>query len=113
MNLLAHPVSVAEDGPESNNRQIDVQPENIGRQLRFDRMANAGAARCRANPSIEYIRLSVITDNTAAIDLYRSLGFEQYGCEPRSLKVNGEYYDEYLMIISTSGHLQSRSDDRK
>jgi ribosomal protein S18 acetylase RimI-like enzyme len=84
------------------------QGKGIGRKL-----IETALARCRANPAIEYVRLSVITNNSAAIDLYRSLGFEQYGCEPRSLKVNGEYYDEYLMIISTSGQLQSRSDDRK
>src|ERR1051326_4787683 len=38
---------------------------------------------------LEQIVLSVSTSQTAAAALYRSLGFESFGCERRALKVDG------------------------
>lgn len=52
-----------------------------------------GEAAARA----EELRLSVVATNEAAIRLYRRCGFQEYGCEPRALKVAGRYYDEVLM----------------
>lgn len=43
------------------------------------------------------IQLTVVTTNQAAQQLYERCGFECYGVEPRSLKVDGVYYDEALM----------------
>ncbi len=43
---------------------------------------------------LEQINISVATTQTAAMKLYRSLGFAPYGCEPRALKINGRYIDE-------------------
>jgi len=43
------------------------------------------------------IQLTVVTTNQAARQLYERCGFECYGVEPRSLKVDGVYYDEALM----------------
>jgi ribosomal protein S18 acetylase RimI-like enzyme len=40
----------------------------------------------------------VVQDNTAALSLYRALGFEVYGSEPRALKDAGRYSDELLMV---------------
>lgn len=47
--------------------------------------------------SHEDIKLTVVTSNEAARRLYERCGFECYGIEPRSLKVDGVYYDEALM----------------
>jgi ribosomal protein S18 acetylase RimI-like enzyme len=46
---------------------------------------------------VEQILLSVATTQSAAIGLYRSLGFQSYGCEPRALKVGGRFIDEEYM----------------
>ena len=47
--------------------------------------------------SFEDIKLTVVTANPAARRLYERCGFECYGVESRSLKVDGVYYDEALM----------------
>jgi RimJ/RimL family protein N-acetyltransferase len=51
---------------------------------------------------VEQIHLTVVASNSAAVRLYTSAGFKQYGLEPRALKVGGEYYDEVLMALSLS-----------
>jgi ribosomal protein S18 acetylase RimI-like enzyme len=47
---------------------------------------------------IVQILISVATTQTAAAKLYRSLGFQPFGCEPRALKVNGRYIDEEYLV---------------
>ena len=44
------------------------------------------------------IRLAVVADNVVARRLYASLGFTEYGIEMHSLKVEGRYLDEVLMV---------------
>jgi len=48
---------------------------------------------------VEQIGLSVTTTQTAAIGLYRSLGFESWGRESRALKVGNRYIDEEYMVF--------------
>jgi ribosomal protein S18 acetylase RimI-like enzyme len=48
---------------------------------------------------VEQLHLSVITTNAAARSLYQLLGFKIYGTVPHALKMNGQYWDEYLMIL--------------
>ncbi|MGB8580691.1 MAG: GNAT family N-acetyltransferase [Candidatus Sulfotelmatobacter sp.] len=51
---------------------------------------------------IEQIMLSVATTQQAAVSLYRSLGFESYGCERRALKMGERYVDEEHMVLFIS-----------
>jgi ribosomal protein S18 acetylase RimI-like enzyme len=55
--------------------------------------------RAKAIPGIEQITLSVATEQSAAKKLYESLGFQDYGREPRTLKVGDRYVDEDLMTL--------------
>jgi ribosomal protein S18 acetylase RimI-like enzyme len=48
---------------------------------------------------VTQVRLSVNTENGKAAALYRSLGFESYGREPRAMRVGGRYHDEDLMML--------------
>jgi ribosomal protein S18 acetylase RimI-like enzyme len=48
---------------------------------------------------LRQIRLSVNVENPQAAGLYRSMGFELYGREPRAMRVGGQYYDEDLMAL--------------
>ncbi|MGP4079837.1 GNAT family N-acetyltransferase [Pseudalkalibacillus sp. R45] len=48
---------------------------------------------------LEQILLTVVSENRSAIRSYEKLGFEEYGLERRSLKINGYYYDESLMML--------------
>jgi ribosomal protein S18 acetylase RimI-like enzyme len=52
-----------------------------------------------AADGIEQIQLSVITDNTAARELYESRGFETYGTERRAIKIDDRYYDDEYMVL--------------
>ena len=52
----------------------------------------------QARLMVEQVTLTVVTDNFAAIDLYRRFGFASYGIEPKALKSAGSYSDELLMI---------------
>lgn len=48
---------------------------------------------------LERINLTVISNNDAAKNLYRSTGFNVYGTECNALKVGGHYWDEDLMVL--------------
>lgn len=48
---------------------------------------------------LEQINISVTAPQTAAMALYRSLGFVPFGLEPRALKVNGQYIDEEHLCL--------------
>jgi ribosomal protein S18 acetylase RimI-like enzyme len=52
-----------------------------------------------ARQKVEQIQLAVVSDNQPALRLYQTLGFRQYGLEPRALKHNGIYSDEILMSL--------------
>lgn len=41
----------------------------------------------------------MISTNDSTKKLYKSLGFEVYGTEPRALKDNVQYFDEDLMVL--------------
>ena len=45
------------------------------------------------------LHCTVVTNNNSALKLYQRHGFQIYGTEPRSLKVNEKFYDEHLMVL--------------
>jgi len=72
--------------------------QGIGKLLLQDLIA-----RARIREGLEQINLTVISTNTAAKKLYRSVGFETYGVERNALKFNGRYFDEDLMVLPLGG----------
>lgn len=54
-----------------------------------------GHARSR----VEQLHATVVTANEPARQLYRHLGFQCYGLEPRGLKAAGQYFDQELMVL--------------
>jgi ribosomal protein S18 acetylase RimI-like enzyme len=74
-----------------------VRPEARGTglaRLLVDAVLTHAAARA------ELIQLSVVSTNGVARRLYESFGFEPFGLEVHSLKVNGRYVDEIHMMKS-------------
>lgn len=52
------------------------------------------AERC-----VTQLHLTCVTCNHAAVSLYQKQGFRIYGTEPKALKMNGSFFDEYLMVL--------------
>jgi len=63
----------------------------------------------------EQVLLSVATTQTAAARLYRSLGFESFGCEPKALKIGDRFVDEEYMVLRLrqSGEVRGSAEAEK
>ncbi|MCI0766186.1 GNAT family N-acetyltransferase [Bacillus sp. TL12] len=48
---------------------------------------------------VEQVMLDVVIGNDGAKKLYESLGFKTFGVQERSLKYNGQYWDEEHMVL--------------
>jgi ribosomal protein S18 acetylase RimI-like enzyme len=58
--------------------------------------------RAREMEGVEQVQLSVTTTQTAAVRLYRALGFRSYGIEPRAQKIGERYVDSEIMVLLLS-----------
>lgn len=63
------------------------------------RLLQAAIDFVRREPSLEWIDLSVFSHNTPAIQLYRSLGFEEIGRVPDKFRISGESISDVLMAL--------------
>jgi RimJ/RimL family protein N-acetyltransferase len=61
--------------------------------------ALVGAVIDHARGRVEQVHAAVVTSAEPARALYRRLGFEPYGLEPRALKVGGQYFDQELLAL--------------
>jgi L-amino acid N-acyltransferase YncA len=52
-----------------------------------------------ARAHVVQLHAAVVTSNEAARRLYRTLGFEPYGLEPRGLAYAGRYFDQELLVL--------------
>jgi ribosomal protein S18 acetylase RimI-like enzyme len=68
--------------------------QGIGRAL-----LGALMERIKTCPGVEQVSLTVVSGQEPARALYRSLGFEPYGLEPRGLKVGEQYFDNEHMVL--------------
>lgn len=74
---------------------IGVRRSHWGRGIGTALMSQA-IELARAN-GITRLELKVRTNNTRAVRLYRAAGFRQEGVRTRSLRISGNYHDEYYM----------------
>jgi ribosomal protein S18 acetylase RimI-like enzyme len=77
---------------------VYVQPTSRGKGIARALMQEI-ITRARAITGLEQI-LIVASAHLPARELYQSLGFKEYGIEPRSLKVGQQYVDDVLMILA-------------
>ena len=52
-----------------------------------------------ARSRVTQLHLTCVTSNPGAIALYQKYGFKIYGEEPNSLKIDTQYFHEYMMIL--------------
>jgi RimJ/RimL family protein N-acetyltransferase len=72
----------------------ELRGHGLGKSLMLELITNA-----RECDGLEQINLTVVSENEFAKRLYKSVGFETYGVERNSLKFNGQYFDEDLMVL--------------
>ena len=72
--------------------QAAARSQGLGRAL-TERVIDHASAR------VEQLHATVTTSNEAARQLYRSLGFQTYGLEPRGLKIGERYFDQELLVL--------------
>jgi ribosomal protein S18 acetylase RimI-like enzyme len=77
---------------------VYVKPEARGSGISKAMMLEV-IRRAKALDGLEQIKLGVRSGQSAARNLYVSLGFESWGLEKRSIKFNGEYIDEDAMVL--------------
>lgn len=91
-----------EKGPKSRHKGrvwgVYVAPAARGAGL-GQKMMKTLLERGMAVEGVEQVLLSVAATQAAAIRLYRSLGFESFGREPRALKIGERFVDEEYMIL--------------
>jgi len=72
--------------------RAEMRGQGVGRAL-VERVIDHARGR------VEQLHATVTTSNQAARQLYRHLGFQTYGLEPRGLKVGERYFDQELMAL--------------
>lgn len=72
----------------------EARKHGLGKSLMDELLSRA--KKCNG---LEQINLTVVSENSSAKKLYKSVGFEIYGVERNALKFNGKYFDEDLMVL--------------
>jgi ribosomal protein S18 acetylase RimI-like enzyme len=74
-----------------------VTPSKRGKGI-GKRLLEELVERAKKLNGLEQLHLTVVAKNEAAVQLYRSLGFEVYGTERNAMKFEEQYWDEWLMV---------------
>jgi len=91
-----------EHGPKSRHKGrvwgVYVTPGARGAGIAY-KMMQALLERVRTIEGMEQVLLAVAATQEPAIRLYRSLGFQSFGREPRALRIGDRYIDEEYMVL--------------
>lgn len=52
-----------------------------------------------AKSRVDQLHLTCVTSNLGAVAFYQKQGFKIYGEEPNSLKIENQYFNEYMMVL--------------
>jgi len=91
-----------EKGPKSRHKGrvwgVYVTAGARGARIGY-KMMQALLERAMRIEGVEQVLLSVATTQEPAIRLYRSVGFQSFGREPRALRIGDRYIDEEYMVL--------------
>ncbi|MBT3786382.1 hypothetical protein HOF92_15515 [bacterium] len=76
----------------THRRCQDLQRPGI---LNFGKLVAEALEEIKQYEWCEMIRVMITTTDTAAIKIAEVFGFERYGTEKKSLKINGNYFDDH------------------
>ncbi|SEN06217.1 GNAT family N-acetyltransferase [Actinacidiphila rubida] len=82
--------------PHADLEKVAVDGAHQGRGL--GRLLTAALVEDARQAGIEVLTLDARGDNTRALDLYRSLGFREYGRLPDFVAVGADRYDKVLYL---------------
>ena len=63
-----------------------------------------------ARAQVTQLHLTCVVSNVEACAFYQKQGFRIYGTEPKALKINGTFYDEYLMVLDFNEEAMKKLD---
>lgn len=69
------------------------------RRLGLSRQVVELAIQHAFSQDVHRVNLQVYVPNEAAIALYKSIGFVEYGIEPEAVNINGQYHDAIHMTL--------------
>lgn len=104
-NILAGVVSFTRDGDDREKLRHKgfISTMYVTKQFRgygiAKQLLEELIKKVKAIPGIEQINLIVISDNLTAKQLYEKFGFQKYGTELNSIKWEGKYWSEDLMVL--------------
>jgi RimJ/RimL family protein N-acetyltransferase len=75
--------------------QVDEQGRGVGRAL-----IDALIERASADAELHQLTLNVTAGNEVAQRLYERSGFVRYGTLPRAIRVGGQFFDKYHMLLN-------------
>jgi ribosomal protein S18 acetylase RimI-like enzyme len=91
-----------ETGPKVRHKGriwgVYVTPSKRGYGIGRDLM-EALLERAMKSEGLDQVQISVTETQSPALALYRSLGFETFGREPRALKIGDRFIDEDYMVL--------------
>lgn len=104
-NILAGVVSFVRDGEDREKLRHKgfISTMYVSKEFRgygiAKKLLEELIKKVKAIPDIEQINLIVISDNSKAKQLYEKFGFEKFGTELNSIKWEGKYFSEDLMVL--------------
>jgi ribosomal protein S18 acetylase RimI-like enzyme len=88
---------------EKHRATLDIGVEEGFYRRGFGRRLMLEAIEFATRNDIEWIDLSVFSDNHAVIGLYRSLGFDEVGRRNDTFRISGRSVDDITMTLRIKG----------
>ena len=76
---------------------ISVEKDFCG--LGIGRALAEACIECAKNAGYEQLELDVVSDNVAAVSLYKSLGFIEYGRNPKGFRLHKAGWQEIVLML--------------
>ena len=77
--------------------EISVEKDFCG--LGIGRALAEACIECAKNAGYEQLELDVVSDNVAAVSLYKSLGFIEYGRNPKGFRLHKAGWQEIVLML--------------